>query len=112
METMTKIKDNNDNTVPMILDTEYKTFQDFYSTEKPFIYKKIAEVFELSINENVEKKLLILAKVNGTVFDATFDISKEDYSLITEKVISYLEELEEYEICMKLHKICLNLQDS
>lgn len=103
--TLIEYKGNSGNTVPLIIEENYSTFQDFYQKEKPTIYKKIAEIFEDSVRQDIEMKLIVLAKVNGSVFDTTFLISKDNESLITEKVIPYLEEIEEYEICGRLLKV-------
>lgn len=102
--TLIEYKGNSGNTVPLIIEENYPTFQDFYQKEKPTIYKKIAEIFEDSVRQDIEMKLIVLAKINGTIFDTTFLISKNNASLITDKVIPYLEEIEEYEICEKLLK--------
>lgn len=99
------MKKTKEEVIPLIIEQNYSTFQDFYKNEKPKIYKKIAEIFEDSLRQDNEVKLLVLAKVNGIIFDTTFTISKNSRSLLTDNVIPYFEQTEEYEICGRLLKI-------
>ena len=104
MAEISKLKTSS-NTISMIIDIEYPTFKKFYDNEKHNIYIKIVDLFEKVIEENIEKNLLVVAKIDGDVFDTTFDISKSNKKLFTEKISPYFESIEEYEVCEKIKEL-------
>lgn len=96
----------NKDVIPLVIDREYSDFKQFYISEKRTIYMKIIDAFQQLINENVEKKeLLVLAKVEGHVFDTTFIIDKESKKILKDVVSPYFETLEEYETCSRINKV-------
>jgi len=96
---------------PMVIEKNYSSFEEFYKNEKRSIYIKIIDVFEDIIKENIkERKLLVVANIDGCVFDTNFLVSKIDKTLLTGTVSSYFEQLEEYETCNRIAKLCSELQ--
>jgi hypothetical protein len=96
--------------VPIVIDNDYSSFHEFYSKEKRVIYKKIIDVFEEILKENIkEKKLLVIARIDGVSFDTDFQIDRDNKKLLTDVIIPYFEEIEEYELCSKIITIISEL---
>jgi hypothetical protein len=100
-----------ENVIPYVISKTYPTFQSFYENEKSQIYLKIIETFEqLLQSDNNIKLLVIVAKVENTTFDTGFEINKNNIKLLTETISPYFEKFEEYEVCDRIHDLCLKLK--
>lgn len=99
--------------IPMLIDKDYPNFIEFLKNEKYGIYHKILEAFELMITTNNDiKKLLVVSKVEGTIFNTEFNINKNNIKLLSETVMPYFEKIEDYESCSRIQKLCLELKKS
>lgn len=97
--------------IPMLIENDYPNFIEFLKNEKYGIYHKILEAFELMMTTNNDiKKLLVVAKVEGTVFHTGFNINKNNIELLSKTVMPYFESIEDYESCARIQKLCLELK--
>lgn len=99
-------------TIPMLIEADYSSFEDFYKNEKHNIYSKILDVFDEILKENIkESKLLVVARIDGVIFDTDFKITKDNKDLLIKTVMPYFEEIEEYETCQRIKELlsCLSL---
>jgi hypothetical protein len=99
-------------TIPMLIENDYPNFIDFLKNEKYGIYHKILEAFELMMTNNNIKKLLVVAKVEGVTFNTEFNINKNNIELLSKTVMPYFVKIEDYESCIRIQKLCLELKKS
>ncbi len=90
----------------MNIEKNYHSFGEFYSNEQYNIYLKLVETYESSLKENKEKKLIVIAKVNNTTFDTTFEINKNNIDILQSVINPYFEKLSEFEICIRIRDLC------
>lgn len=99
-------------TVPMLIKKNYSSFDDFYKHEKHNIYNEILNIFDDILKGNIkESKLLVIARIDGVIFNTDFKINRNNTSLLTETIIPYFEQLEEYETCQRVKELlsCLEV---
>jgi len=93
------------------IEDNYPGFGEFYSDCKDSIYRKFVTVWEEMLESGDKKaELVISACVDDHEFETTFNISAENLGLLTEVICKYFEEIEDYETCSKIMKICLAVQ--
>ena len=89
------------------IETNFPDFMSFYNESEETIYRKILEIFEdLKTSNKDQKQLIIIANIDGFVFDTIFYILKDNHQLITDVIRPYFERMEDYETCEKIVKIC------
>jgi hypothetical protein len=88
-------------------EVNYPGFSEFQADCMDRIYRKFLFVYETLYLSGIEtKKMVVHAKIDGVVFDSVFEISRENTDLLTDTICKYFEEIEEYETCSKIMKMC------
>lgn len=85
---------------------KYNSFEEFYSENKPEIYKTIVDVFEEF--KNTEKKVITIslsALISGINWDTDFGFTKDQYFVMKRDILPYFEEHEDYEMCGRILKL-------
>lgn len=92
---------NKDDDVTVLnIDMNFPSFPIFFSHSKDTIYKRMVEVFQELIDNNIRSKILdVNARINGVTFSTKFNINVEIPGIITEIIIPHFEEHEDYEFC-------------
>lgn len=99
----------NPNQLKLRIEENHVDFKNFYDTNKPIIFNKIIECFNILIkNPNRENiKLLIVGKISGFDWDTEFIFHKNDQQTLIKDILPFFEQIEDYETCseiIKLHK--------
>ena len=82
------------------IDLNFPSFTVFFDNSKELIYKKMIEVFNELLETDIKSKTLIVtARINGVTFSTEFNINVEIPHMITEIIIPFFEEKEDYEYC-------------
>ena len=95
--------------IKLKIEDNHSDFKSFYDTNKPLIFKKIIECFDILIkNSNIKNiKLLIIGKISGFDWDTEFNFHKNDQETLLRDVLPFFEQIEDYETCseiINLHK--------
>ena len=91
----------------MYIKGQYEDFTDFYTINKRPIYENIIEVFKGFTGDSKKRvlKLYLQAIIHGLEWDTEFKFNKTDTIVLTRDVITYFEQIEEYEICDDVRKL-------
>ena len=74
------------------------------------LYRKILSIYEDLYKLGLkEKKLIVRINAHGVAYDSDFVISKDNNNMLTD-VSKYFEEIEDYETCGKILRMCKNLK--
>lgn len=84
----------------------YKSFKHLYDTNKGEIYKGVLEIYEeLKNTRKRSLMLLVTTEVGVMSWDTEFVFKKEEYEILTDQLLPYYEEIEDYETCAKIKKL-------
>lgn len=92
--------------VTLLIDIDYPDFRSFYKNSKDIIYRKITDLFLELKSPDDEILLTVSARVDGCDFNSDFLISKTKEEWLKSGVKKYFEEIEDYETCNKIMKVC------
>ena len=85
----------------------YTDFTEFLEDCKDSIYRKLFLVFEEMYSSSLkEGRLVVFATVGEVTFDSVFNVTVADTSLLTGVLLEYFKDIEEYETCSKILKMC------
>jgi len=102
---------NQDPYIKMVIDENYKDFNDFYQNNKETIYKNIINLFKgLTKTRKRYLKLLVHSKVEGFTWGTEFVFDKSQKLILMNDILPFFEEQEEYEICGDIVKLYNSLE--
>lgn len=84
----------------------FESFDDFYGTNKPEIYKSIINIFEEF--QKTDTKVLSLgfsASIHGHQWGTHITLEREQYFILKRDVLPYFEQIEDYETCQRIVKL-------
>lgn len=85
---------------------EYHSYNDFYDENKKTIYKKIVDVFEYLIDNNLEEHTIhLFAKIGSFSWSSDIIFRIKDKDILEDFILQYFEETEEYEYCQKIKEL-------
>lgn len=92
----------------LTFEKNYHDFPAFIEDCQDRLYRKLFSLFEEIYQSGPEeKRLKVSATVDKVKFESRFVISRETSELFTGVISKYFEEIEEYETCSKILKMCL-----
>ena len=93
--------------IKLVLDKNYESFGEFYGENIIKIYNSIIDVFDLLIDEDVDKTITlhIEAKINDFEWDTDFIYSKKNAIVLKRDLLPYFEKIEDYKTCIKIRDI-------
>jgi hypothetical protein len=87
----------------LIFNENYDGFNHFYDTNKNMIYKSLLELFEKLRDENQDLLTLsIHAIIENIEWKTDMKFYRSNQKILTNEMISYFEEIEDYESCQKI----------
>lgn len=86
---------------------KYDNYTDFYSFNKTTIYNNIISLFE-SFKENEKKRLVLKlsANIENMKWKTDLEFTREEIYVLKRDILPYFEELEDYETCERVVKLC------
>lgn len=86
---------------------KYDNYIDFYSFNKTTIYNNIISLFE-SFKENEKKRLVLKlsANIENMKWKTDLEFTREEIYVLKRDILPYFEELEDYETCERVVKLC------
>ena len=91
----------------IIFKQNYPGFREFLMDCQDSIYRRILVIHEeLNQSGQKEKRLIIMARIDGFIYGFERDISRDNRSVLKEVISKYFELIEDYETCAKIVKIC------
>jgi hypothetical protein len=105
MTTVKKMKLNeSENTdLKLIIEGNYKDWEDFYKNNKQTVYENIVDLFALISTDKKETgSLIIFYDIEKTTFNTVFHFGKSDKEMLKDVFIPYFSGIEEYETCSKV----------
>ncbi len=87
----------------LIFNQNYNGFNHFYDENKNMIYKSLLELFEELRNENQDLLTLsIHAIIENIEWKTDMEFKRSNKKILTKEMMSYFEEIEDYESCQKI----------
>ena len=104
--------ENNDNfDITLVFDEKYESFGEFYISTREKIFRELLFLFELiSSKENHEASICVSATINDVSFSTNLTYNLSNVYLISEVILPYFEEKEDFETCSEIVKLMNKLK--
>jgi hypothetical protein len=91
-------------------DENFDDFTDFYDKNKPTILKTIIDVFnQFLITRKQKLSILVVGNIQGLEWDTEFHFTRKDTIVLKRDVLSYFEEIEDYDTCCTVRDLYIKL---
>jgi hypothetical protein len=92
--------------IKLVIKKSFRDFPTFYCDSKKVIYCGIIDLFEkIKETGNKDMKLIIITTINNRTFDTDFGFDNKILNMLTDHIIPFFEEIEDYETCMRIMSI-------
>jgi hypothetical protein len=106
-----QMDDTSKKHITLEIEKNYSDFKTFYKETKEIVYRKLVDAYE-DVVKNDDITLTIIGHIDGRPFETDFDNFKSNLELLKTVINPFFEEIEDYETCGRIIKICQNLQNN
>jgi hypothetical protein len=111
IEAVKQMDETSKKRITLEIEKNYSDFRTFYKETKEIVYRKLVDAYE-DVTKSDDITLTIIGHIDGQPFETDFNNFKSNLELLKTVINPFFEEIEDYEICSRIVKICQNLQNN
>ena len=104
-----QMDETNKKHITLEIEKNYSDFKSFYKETKEIVYRKLVDAYE-DVVKSDDIILTVIGHIDGRPFETDFDNFKSNIELLKTVINPFFEEIEDYEVCSRIVKICQNLE--